>query len=187
MLKKWSYNFHSNCQINILTLEKCSQKFVTLDNTRIIRPKIFLHWKFYRFLSKNCTSSNLLGSEGMVLWLAQRLPKGIVHPHKKLHEAYHTGYYGKCLSNNYFHWKGCLFFGNLCFQQHLRCSRNDLITSTVIVRILFCPLQTVPWGVSHSILREKIGQNLFFTGKVAFFYSKFCVLNNILGPEEVVV
>ena len=52
LLKKWSYNFHSNCQINFLTLQKSSQKFVTLDNTRIIRSKSSLHWNFYRFLSK---------------------------------------------------------------------------------------------------------------------------------------
>ena len=52
MLKEWSYNFHSNCQFIFLTLKKCSQKFVTLDNTRIIRPKFLLHWNFYRFLSK---------------------------------------------------------------------------------------------------------------------------------------
>ena len=36
VLQKWSYNFHSNCQINFLTLEKCSQKFVALDKSRKI-------------------------------------------------------------------------------------------------------------------------------------------------------
>ena len=66
------------------------------------------------------------------------------------------------------------FFQNFFFQQPLRCYRNDLLTSTVIVRILFGPLWIVTWGLSHSIKREKLGQNLFFTGKVAFFFKKLC-------------
>ena len=30
-----------------------------------------------------------------------------------------------------------------------------------------------PWVLSHSIMPEKIGQSLFFTGQVAFFFQKF--------------
>ena len=29
---------------------------------------------------------------------------------------------------------------------------------------------SVPWGLKHSIMRKKIGQNLFSTGKIAFFF-----------------
>ena len=75
---------------------------------------------------------------------------------------------------SFYHLKIALFFKNLCFQQPLRCYRNDLITSAVIVRIPFGPLQIVPWGVSHSIIREKRGQNLFFSGKFAFFFKNLC-------------
>ena len=48
---------------------------------------------------------------------------------------------------------------------------------------------------THSLLMfffirqnyKKIGQYLFFTGELAFFYSKFCVFNNVLGPEEMIL
>ena len=30
----------------------------------------------------------------MVLLLVQRLSEGVVHPHKKLHDAFHTQFYG---------------------------------------------------------------------------------------------
>ena len=33
---------------------------------------------------------------------------------------------------------------------------------------------------------ENIGQNLFFTGKIAFF-SKICVYIKLLGPEEMIL
>ena len=45
-------------------------------------------------------------------------------------------------------------------QQFEKCYRNDLITSIVVVRRPFGPLQVVPWDLSHSIKREKTGQNL---------------------------
>ena len=59
----------------------------------------------------------------------------------------------------------------LCFQQILSCYRKDPITSTVIFRITFGPLKIVRWGLLYSIIREKIGQNLFFYGKITFFKS----------------
>ena len=37
--------------------------------------------------------------------------------------------------------------------------------------------------MSCSIIREKVGQNLFFNGKIAFF-SKTFVFNNLLGPKK---
>ena len=61
------------------------------------------------------------------------------------------------------------FFRSICIQQPLRCYRNDLVNSTVIVRIPCGLLLIVTWGLSHSIERGKIGQNLFSTGKNAFF------------------
>ena len=68
-----------------------------------------------------------------------------------------------------------VFFKNLCFQQPLRSLKSALIGSTVNVRIPFVgPLETVPWGLWHSIIREKIGHNIFFTGKIAFLFKNSC-------------
>ena len=36
------------------------------------------------------------------------------------------------------------------------------------------------------VLPENVGQNLFFTGKIAFF-SKICVYNDLLGHEEMIL
>ena len=68
----------------------------------------------------------------------------------------------------------------MCFQQPVRCYRNDFITSTVIVKTPFGPPGTVPRGLLHSIVGQKLGQHLFFTGKIAFF-PKICVFNTLLG------
>ena len=76
--------------------------------------------------------------------------------------------------NLFFTGKIAFFFKNFCFQQPLGSCRKGLITSTAIVLILFGPVLIFPWGLSHSIVREKIGQNLFFTVKIAFFSIFFC-------------
>ena len=99
-------------------------------------------------------------------------------------EVCHTRYYEKKKGHNsFFIGKFAFFFKNLCFQQPLRSSRNALISSTVIVRIACGPLKIVPWGLSHSIIREKIGHIVFFTGNIAFF-SKICVFSNHLGLKK---
>ena len=76
--------------------------------------------------------------------------------------------------NLFFTGKIAFFFQSLCFQQPFRCYRNDLVTSTVIVRSSCGLLWIIPWGLSHSIMQEKIGQKLFFTGKIAFFFQRLC-------------
>ena len=97
VLEKWSDHKPNNSEKTLRTLTNCPLRFVTLNNTRKIGPKIFLHRR-----------------------------------------------------------KG-LFFKKFHFQQHLRSWRNDLITSTVLVKKHCAPLQAVPRGLSHSIIREKIG------------------------------
>ena len=78
-------------------------------------------------------------------------------------------------------WAGWLFFKNLCFQQPIS-HRNDLITSTVKVKLLFGPLQIVPWGLSQSITGEKNAGDVFiFNRKIAFF-QKICVSIKLLSP-----
>ena len=74
----------------------------------------------------------------------------------------------------FFTGKFAFFFKNLCFQQPLRCNRINPVTSTVIVKIPCEPSYIVPWGLSHSRMREETGQKLFFTGKFAFFFKNLC-------------
>ena len=78
------------------------------------------------------------------------------------------------------------FFSKHCvFQQLLSCYRSDVITSTVNVGKPFEPLQIVPWGFSHSIIRERKGQNNFLLERLLFF-QKFEFFNNFLGVTEVI-
>ena len=72
------------------------------------------------------------------------------------------------------------FFKKLCFQKPLSCYSNDLIILTVIVRKCFGHLQTVLGGLSQPIIRETVGQKIFFTGAIAFCFSKICVFNNLI-------
>ena len=65
-----------------------------------------------------------------------------------------------------------LLIKSLCFQQPLKHWRNDIIPSLAIVRLPSSLLETIPWGLSHSIIGGRIGQNLLFTGKFAFFLKK---------------
>ena len=51
--------------------------------------------------------------------------------------------------------------------------RNDLITSTVKFKLLFGPLQIVPWGLSQSITGEKQKGNFFSSRKRLPFFKKF--------------
>ena len=45
----------------------------------------------------------------------------------------------KRYAKTFLHWECYNFFQKICFQQHLRCYRNDLVTSPIIVRILLDP------------------------------------------------
>ena len=81
----------------------------------------------------------------------------------------------KIWPNYFLHWKTSLFQKNFyCSQEPLRCYRNDLMKSTVIIRTPFGTLYPVSWGFSHSIKREKIGQILLSTGMIAFFLKNLC-------------
>ena len=50
----------------------------------------------------------------------------------------------------------------------LRSWSNDHIACKGLVKIPCVLISVVPWHLSCSILREKLGQNLFFTRKIAF-------------------
>ena len=74
------------------------------------------------------------------------------------------------------------FFKNLRFQQPLRCKGNDLITSTVIVRIPCGPFRNVPWGLSCSKIPGKMSQKLLSTWKLLFF--EMFVSIDLLGLKK---
>ena len=63
------------------------------------------------------------------------------------------------------------FFKNLCFQQPLRSYENKLRTWTINVKRPPGPVQFVPWRLSCSILRGKIGHNSFSLASSPFFQS----------------
>ena len=82
--------------------------------------------------------------------------------------------YTRKKGQNFFFTGKNAFFSKLCvFQQLLRCYRSHVITSTVIVGIPSGPLQNVPWGLSHSIIREKDAKSFFSLESLPFF-SKIC-------------
>ena len=74
-------------------------------------------------------------------------------------------------------------FKNLRFHQPPGSKKNALISSTVIVRIAFEPLKIINGGLSHSIMREKIGQNLLPREDSLFL--KNLVLD-LLGPKKMI-
>ena len=82
----------------------------------------------------------------------------------------------------FLHWKDCFFWKFCVFQQSHRCYRIDLITSTVLDKIHFRPLQSVLWRLSHSIILGKMGQKLLSLWKKPFFemfvYIDLLVLKN---------
>ena len=84
----------------------------------------------------------------------------------------------------FFTGRPALLIKTLCFQQPLRCNRNDLLTSTVLSRISFVPLQIVPRCLSHSIVREKWAK-LFCHREDGLFLKN--LVFNFLGPEEMII
>ena len=168
MLQKWCNNFHSNCRNTFWSLTNCPLSFVTFDYTKK-SPKTFLHWKDCLFLSKvcvfqqplRCYRSDLITSTvfvGLPFGPLQFVPWGLSHSIIRERKG----------QNNFLLER--LLFSKICvFQQLLRCYRSDLITSTVIVGIPFGHLQNVLWGLSHSIIREKMPKS-FFHWKVCLFF-----------------
>ena len=169
MLQKWSCNFHKKCQSFLWTLKNCPLRFVTLDNSRKFGQNLFSTGKF-AFFSKTCVYNNLLVLQKWscifhtkcqnTLWTLVNCPLRFA----TLDNA------RKKTPKSFIYWKFCVFFKIFCFQQPLRCYRNGLVTSTVFVKKIRRPFWIVPWGLSHSILREKIGQKLFLAGKIALFF-----------------
>ena len=90
---------------------------------------------------------------------------------------------GEKIGQKFFSVERLPFFRKFVFLTSFRCYRNDLVTSKKNVKDFCRPLQIVQWGSSHSIMRERIGQNLFSAGRLPYF-SENCVYNNLLGPKK---
>ena len=176
MLQKWSNNFHKNCWNTFWTLINFPLRFVTLDYTRK-RPKSFLHWKDCLFFSKlyvfqqllRCYRSDLITSTkivGIPFWTLTKCPLRFV-----------TLDYTRKNAKIFFSLESLPFFSKICFQQPLRFFKiwsyyfrsETQITSWTLTK---CSLRFVI--LDNSIIGEKKGQNLFFTGKIAFFFKTLC-------------
>ena len=73
--------------------------------------------------------------------------------------------------NVFFIRKFPFYLENFIFHQPLRSWRIDLITSTVFVGKPLGPLQFVPWGLLHSMLREeKTPKYLYSLESLPFFF-----------------
>ena len=139
--------------------------------------KVAFLFKNFCFQHHKSRKNDLITSIAFVIvfsWPFQTVPWGLLHSLMREKKA-----------KNISSLERLPFFKKFCFQQPPRCYRTDLVTSTVIAKKPWEPLRMVPWGLSHSIIGEKIGQNLFFTGKTGFFFKIF-VFNKPLGPKEMI-
>ena len=100
VLRKWSYNFHSNCQSTLSTLIYCSLRFVTNDNRRKIGQNFSLTEKI-DFFSKPLVFNNLLGVTEKILQSPKKMSEYFVDPYKLSREVCHTRQCGKKCAKNF--------------------------------------------------------------------------------------
>ena len=83
-----------------------------------------------------------------------------------------------CLSHSVIRWKMCqktfvivktAVSRNVCFYRPVGSQRKDLILCTLFVKKPCGHLYIAPWHLSCSIMRGKIVQSLFITGKISSF------------------
>ena len=131
VLQKWSYNFHSVSQKTIWTLTKRSLRFVTLDNRRKKGPTSFVYLEDRLFL-EIIVSNNLLRPIEQNLSLAQENSEVLLDRYRLFRDIVmfdnteKTGQKISPLQN---------ICPKNCCQHPLRFYRNDLINSTLSVKI----------------------------------------------------
>ena len=137
------------------------------------KPWFFFHWKDCLFFKNLCFQQPLrcCRNDLTTCTMIVRVP---CWPPEETSWGFSYSIKWEKAIKFFLHWKCCLFFKNLCFQQPLRCYRNELITSTVIVKTPFGLLKNVLWGLPHQTNREKMGQNFFFKGNFAFIFKILC-------------
>ena len=160
---------------------------MTLDFTRKKVQSLFFIRKVVFFFRK-VLFNNLLDSLNFALITSAvkvKLPRGLLHSVLWDLSYSITRLYEK-KAKIFFSLERLPFFSKIYVSKKpLRCYRSDIITSTVIVRIPSVPLQTVPWGLSHSIIQKKTDQNTFLLERLLFF-QKF-VFNNLWDSQNFVL
>ena len=186
VLKNWSYKDQSNCHDTLRTLTKCRLKFVTLDSTIENRPKRFFTAKITFFFQK------------FVFWtISQVLKKWSNNFHSNCQKTLGTNI--NCSRRfvttdntmkdqpRTFVTKRKANFWKISCYRPLRSQRRNIINYKKSVK------QTL-WTLHKCLLTflmfdksRKKAQNLFFTGKIAFFFQKKCVFNNLTSPDETII
>ena len=123
----------------------------------------------------------------MILWLSQQMSENLLDRYKfnlRFVILDKTRKVGQLI---FLHWKYFLFFKTFCFQQSLRFKRKALITSTVVVKLPAGTVKIVHWGLSLSIIREKVDAEKSYSLESLPSFSKHCVFNNLLGVTEMIL
>ena len=112
--------------------------FVTLDDTRKNVPKTFVivetaFLELFVFIA-------LLGPKEMFLSIAKSLSKHLLDLYIVFFVIFMFDETRKKRPETFHHWKDCLFFKTLCFQQSSSSLKKALISSSVIVRTACGPL-----------------------------------------------
>ena len=185
MLQKWPKNLHKNCRNTFWTLTNCpwvlshsiirekgQNLFFTgnfaffFKNLFSTTFRVFKIWSYYFRSETQITSWTLTKCSLRLVILDNSI---IWEKNAKI----------------FFFTRKVAFFSKLCvFKQPLRCYRIDLTSSTIIVGLPFGALQTVPWVLSPSIIREK-RPKLFFHWKDSLFIQNLVFSNSFLGVTEV--
>ena len=149
MLQKRSFYFHSNCQKTLWNLIKCFLRFDILDNTRKFVQRLLFTGQFafsFRILCFQqpvmCYRNYLSTSQ-----VNARIP---VPPHNFSPDVFFIRQnYKKNRPLSFLHWRACIFLLEfLCFQQHFRSWRKNLIFCKMIVKTTCRLSKVVAWCLS---------------------------------------
>ena len=182
VLKKWSYHKPNKSEKTLRTLINCPLRFVTLNNTRKIVPKIFLHRKSCLLFKK------LRFQQPLKSWRTDLITStvNVKRPCGQL-QTVPGG-----LSQLIIRWKVSqkllsaweqLIFGKFLAIDILGPRETTLSIAKQVSNRPCGPSKIDSWPLLCSRNWEKIGQNLFFTGNIDFFLKIF-VFNNHFGPKE---
>ena len=133
------------------------------------RPKYFFRWKDCHSFQKLCFQ------EPLRCYRIDILPSTVTvrTPFQPLKTVFwglsHSIRREKICQFFFYTGKIAFFFKFFCFQQPLRCNRNDLLTSTVFVKLTCGPLWVESWCFSCSIIREKKAKILSSLKSLPFF------------------
>ena len=152
MLQKWSNNFHKNCRNTFWSLTNCPLSFVTFDYTRKKGQNFFFTGKIALF-SKLCVFQQLLRCYRSDVITSTVLVQITFGPLKNVPGGLSHSIIRQKGPKSFFHWKVCLFFQKLVFNNLLDFLKFDLNTSAVKLNLPRGLLQSVHSDLSYSITR----------------------------------